>query len=230
MIDIRNMDCMDLMKEYPDKYFEIAITDPPYGIGFDREYSTMTTGVRKDGTQRYNKSWKSKSKRKNLQYVEKLWDKSKPDKQYFDELFRVSSKQIIWGGNYFADTIPVSGGWVVWDKGVHEKMSLSQCELAWTNCLNSIKLIKILWSGYKKENQREKRTHPTQKPVALYEWLLTKYAKKGDKILDTHIGSGSIAIACHNLDFDLVGCELDKDYFDSAMKRIKFHQAQGRLI
>lgn len=226
-LDIKNCDCMELMKEYPDKHFDLAIVDPPYGIGFDREYISMTLGIRKDGTRRHDKTWKNKPS--VALYKTKQWDK-KPSKAYFDLLFKISKNQIIFGGNYFTDILPVSGGWIVWDKGMHEKMTLSQCELAWTQCLNSIKIFRVLWSGYKKENPEEKRIHPTQKPVALYEWLLTKYAKKGDKILDTHMGSGSIAIACHNLGFDLTACELDKDYYDAAMKRISYNTKQKPLF
>lgn len=196
---IYNMDCMELLKATPDKFYDLAIVDPPYGIGWDKENETMSAGLRKDGTKRIDKSW-SNPKPKN--YKKGDWDNSVPSKVYFDELKRASKKQIIWGGNYFSEFLKPSGGWVTWEKGVPDGMSLSQCELAWTNCLNSIRHIKLLWAGYKK-CEEEDRFHPTQKPVKLYEWLLTNYAKPGDKILDTHLGSGSHAIACNNLGFEL---------------------------
>ena len=207
---------MDLMKEYPDKHFELAIVDPPYGIGFDRENPSMVLN--------HSIRWKNK---RLTGYKIKQWDKNKPTKEYFEELFRVSKNQIIWGGNYFE--LPVSGGWIVWDKKRPDSFSLSQAELAWVSNSGRIAIFRYLWNGFQKEEQI-KRIHPTEKPSALYEWLLTKYTKKGDKILDTHMGSGSIAIACHNLGFDLTACELDKDYYEAAMKRITFHQAQKRLF
>jgi site-specific DNA-methyltransferase (adenine-specific) len=223
---IYNMDCMDGMAQFPDKYFELAIVDPPYGIGFDKENSTMSAGFRKDGTQRKMQSWNNP---KAKGYVQKEWDKEKPSTEYFAELFRVSKNQIVWGGNYFTDNLPPSGGWVVWEKGVPEGMSLSQAELAWTNCLNSVKIKKYLWAGYKKCEETD-RFHPTQKPVALYKWLLKNYAHAGDKILDTHMGSGSSVIACIDYGFDYIAFEIDKEYFDSANERIEAYKSQGKLF
>ena len=203
MLNIINCDCMDLMKEYPDKYFELAIVDPPYGIGASEGYS--------------------RSLRNNQRIKEKTWDNEGiPKPEYFNELFRVSTNQIIWGGNYFA--LHPTRCFIVWDK-VNAGRDFADCEMAWT----SFDMVARMFQ-YRIANDHKQRIHPTQKPVALYEWLLTKYAKKGDKILDTHMGSGSIAIACHNLGFDLTACELDKDYYDAAMKRIEFHRAQKRLF
>ena len=217
---------MELMARYPDNYFDLAICDPPYGIGFDRENPTMSAGVRKDGTKRKMASW---SNPKEKGYTKKDWDKETPSEEYWKELMRVSKNQIIWGGNYFSDYLQPHGGWIVWEKGVPEGMSLSQAELAWNSCLNSVRIVKVLWAGYKKADN-EDRFHPTQKPVALYKWLLDKYAKPTDKILDTHLGSGSIAIACHDYGFDLTACELDKEYFDKAMQRINNHTSQTKLF
>ena len=147
-----------------------------------------------------------------------------PKREFFGELFRVSSNQIIWGGNYMTDNLRPSSCWIVWDKILSEELTFAQVELAWTSFESSSK--KYQHSCAKNNN----RIHPTQKPVALYKWLLHNYAKPGDKILDTHLGSGSIAIACHDMGFDLVGCELDKDYYDAACKRLKNHQAQLKLL
>jgi site-specific DNA-methyltransferase (adenine-specific) len=223
---ITNEDNMLLMARYPNNYFDLAIVDPPYGIGFDRENPTMSAGVRKDGTKRKKETW---SNPKEKGYTKKNWDKQTPTEEYWNQLMRVSKNQIIWGGNYFSDYLKPHGGWIVWDKGVAEGMSLSQAELAWNSCLNSIRIVKVLWAGYKKANN-ENRIHPTQKPVDLYKWILDKYAKQGDKIIDTHLGSGSIAIACHDYGFDLTACELDKEYFDLAIKRITEHQSQTKLF
>jgi site-specific DNA-methyltransferase (adenine-specific) len=226
MIELLHEDNMKLMARYPDKYFDLAIVDPPYGIGFDKENTTMSAGFRKDGTQRKMASWNNPQPKG---YASKEWDKETPSIEYFNELQRVSKKQIIWGGNYFTDKLPPSGGWVVWNKGVPDGMSLSQAELAWTNCLNSIKICSVLWAGYKKA-ENEDRIHPTQKPSKLYRWLLSNYAKEGDKILDTHLGSGSIAIACHDMGFDLVACEIDEDYYNAAVKRFNEQTKQLKLI
>ena len=206
MINLTNEDNMELMSRYEDNHFDLAIVDPPYGIGADKEKVTPK-----------NHTWKGK---KNKGYKAKVWDKNIPSDKYFKELKRVSKNQIIWGGNYYG----LIGGYIFWNK--KETMpTYSKGELAWTSLFNRVDLFEMLWSGYKKEVQ-EKRIHPTQKPVKLYEWLLINYAKEGDKILDTHLGSGSLALACHNLGFDLTGCELDTEYYDAACKRLKQHQAQ----
>jgi len=206
MHTITNEDNMALMARYPDKYFELAIVDPPYGIGA----SEMTMGSGK------NKKYK---KGKN-------WDTETPSKDCFKELFRVSKNQIIWGGNYFP--LPLTKSWIFWDKGINGDCDFADGELAWTSFNKVLRIAPIRYKGFLGADKE--RIHPTQKPVALYKWLLHNYAKQGDKILDTHLGSGSIAIACHDYGFDLTACELDKEYFDAAMKRIQNHTAQGSLF
>lgn len=196
---IYNMDCMIGMKEFPDKYFELAIVDPPYGL--DRY-------KKKDG----GNSKKIKSFGGNTE----SWNNEPPQKEYFNELARVSKNQIIWGGNNFE--LPRSEYFIVWDKGQFMP-SFARCEYAWTNS-------KIPAKIFEYRSQDKYRIHPTQKPVALYAWILNNYAKKGDKILDTHLGSGSSAIACYDLGFDFIGFEIDKEYFESAQKRINDHKAQ----
>ena len=217
MLDVRNCGCMDLMREYPDKYFELAIVDPPYGIG-------------EDGSNNHTRGKLAIAKKYKPFYGN---DKKPPDKNYFLELFRASKNQIIFGANHFIENInnANSSCWIVWDKD-NCNNDFADCEIAWASFKTAIRKFKYRWNGMLQEDMKNKeiRIHPTQKPVALYEWLLTKYAKKGDKILDTHGGSMSIAIAAWNLGFDLTACELDKDYYDAAMKRIEFHQAQKRLF
>jgi site-specific DNA-methyltransferase (adenine-specific) len=197
---------MELMARYPDKYFDLAIVDPPYGIGA----SEMTMGSGK------NKKYK---KGKN-------WDNETPNNDYFIELTRVSKNQIIWGGNYFQ--LPLTKSWILWDKGIYWDCDFADGEMAWTSFERVLRIAKIRYKGFLGADKE--RIHPTQKPVALYKWLLDKYAKQGDKILDTHLGSGSIAIACHDYGFDLTACELDKEYFDKAMQRINNHTAQTKLF
>jgi site-specific DNA-methyltransferase (adenine-specific) len=196
-ITITNEDNMELMARYPDNYFDLAIVDPPYGIGIS------SNPVRQ-------------------QHDKKEWDNAIPNNGYFKELFRVSKNQIIWGGNYF--DLPPSQGFYIWDKKQPEGFSLAMCEYAWTSIQQPAKM----WSlSVLKERGK---IHPTQKPVELYEWLIMRDAKEGDKILDTHLGSGSIAIACHKLGFELVACELDKDYYESAIKRIQNYTAQQTIF
>jgi len=217
VLTITNEDNMSLMARYPDKYFELAIVDPPYGIGESLKKRENTTSDK----------WKAPTKKI---HSPKDWDKSSPDKSYFDELIRVSKNQIVWGGNHFIENIPNANSscWIVWDKKNGES-DFADCELAWTSFDKAVRKFEWLWNGFQKQRP-ETRFHPTQKPVALYKWLLHNYAKQGDKILDTHLGSGSIAIACHDYGFDLTACELDKEYFDAAMKRIQNHTAQGSLF
>jgi site-specific DNA-methyltransferase (adenine-specific) len=163
-------------------------------------------------------------------YNVKDWDGEIPSAKYFNELKRVSKNQIIWGANYMTEFLQPSMGWIFWDKNTSG--DFSDGELAYTSFNRALKKINVVWCGMRQYDMKNKeiRIHPTQKPVRLYEWLLKNYAKEGDKILDTHLGSGSIAIACHNLGFELTACELDKDYFDAAMKRLNQHQAQQRLF
>lgn len=245
MIQITNECNMELMKRYPDNYFDLAIVDPPYGIG-EAGKGTIGRQLKKDGS--YIKKIDSRNgtaiKVKPSTYVIKDWDKKSPNKEYFNELKRVSKNQIIWGANHFIEKIPLanSSSWVVWDK-INGDTDFADCELAHTSFKTAVRLIRFMWSGFNQSqsianpelrhgdhSKKEKRIHPTQKPVALYKWILDKYAKQGDKILDTHLGSGSIAIACHDYGFDLTACELDKEYFDKAMQRINNHMSQTKLF
>tara|TARA_R100001440_G_scaffold44153_1_gene63906 strand:- start:176 stop:826 length:651 start_codon:yes stop_codon:yes gene_type:complete len=213
---ITNEDNMKLMARYEDNYFDLAITDPPYGIGEDGSKGVRTSPKRPN-------SYKRKPK-----YKAKGWDKKPPNKEYFLELLRVSKNVIIFGANHFIEKIPNANSscWIVWDKK-NEGTDFADCELAWSNMKTTVRKYRI----HKFDATRGGKDciHPTQKPVKLYEWLLIKYAKEGDKILDTHLGSGSIAIACHNLGYDLTACELDKEYYNAAMKRINNHTAQLRI-
>lgn len=209
-------DNMELMKRYPDNYFDLAIVDPPYGIG---ESSND------------NKSRSKLGKSKN--YGNKNWDDNAPNQNYFNELKRVSKHQVIWGANHFIENIPNANSscWIVWDK-VNGENDFADCELAYCSQKTAVRKIEFRWRGMLQGNMKEKeiRIHPTQKPVALYKAVLDKYAKQGDKILDTHLGSGSIAIACHDYGFELTACELDKEYFEKTKERIINHVAQQKLF
>lgn len=220
-------DCMEVMAQYEPKHFDLAVVDPPYGIGMDKETTSMSAGTRKDGTVRKMKSW---SNPKEKGYIKKEWDKNKPSKEYWNELMRITNNQIVWGGNYFSNYLKPNGGWIVWEKGVPEGMSLSQAELAWNSCLNSVRIVKVLWAGYKKANN-EDRFHPTQKPVALYDWIYQKYLPEGGKVLDTHGGSMSNVISWIKAgNIDGVCVEIDPDYFHDAKKRIQNFLAQQDMF
>ena len=205
---LHNCDNMDLMRGLPDGAFDLAIVDPPYGI--NAPLMSGTPNDRKNGRARLNSDG-GKLAGRALNTASINWDDAIPDAAYFKELFRVSKNQIIWGGNYFH--LPPTRGVICWDK-CQPWENFSQIELAWTSFDKPAALFKF-------DNRTGDKIHPTQKPVALYEWLLSKYAKAGDTILDTHIGSGSIAIACQTLGFELTGCELDAGYFESASRRIQ---------
>ena len=205
MITATNEDNMVMMKRYPDNYFDLAIVDPPYGIGDKFKGGNS-------GKMNFN------------EIVDKGWDNKTPSKEYFSELKRVSKNQIIWGGNYFLDNLGSTRCVIIWDKIISEDFSLAMLEMAWTSF---DKLAKIFKYSVPKSGGK---IHPTQKPVKLYEWLLMNYAEVGFKILDTHRGSASLDIACHNLGFDLVTCELDKEYFESGNKRLFEHQQQIRMF
>ena len=209
MIEITNEDNMKLMARYEDNHFDLAIVDPPYGIDAGSSF-TNYNGYRNGGQ------------------VSKLkvsdWDKSIPSTEYFRELFRVSKNQIIWGGNYFIDYLMNTNCIIVWDKNNGDS-TFADGELAWASFKTKLRIYKFHATSAAKG-----KIHPTQKPVKLYKWLLDNYANKGDKILDTHLGSGSIAIACHDYKFDLTACEIDTQYFEDATKRLKIAQMQTSLF
>ena len=193
---ILHADCMDVMKDIPDKYFELAIVDVNYGIGVNHNM-----GRRKGD--------------KSSDYKPAEWDKEKPKAEYFQELFRVSQNQIIWGANHFISLVAIdSPCWLMWDKGFSEDVTFAQFELAWTS-------FKTTCKKYDKSPHDSIRFHPTQKPVALYKWLLKNYAKPNDKILDTHSGSASSVIACIDMGFEYLAIEKDKDYYEASIKRIE---------
>jgi len=221
---ITNEDNMQLMARYEDNYFDLAIVDPPYGISADKKQNAAAE-------QRKKANGKSKAGRGWKEYKVSNWDEETPNDIYFKELFRVSKKQIIWGGNYFKYIWNLSNSFIIWNK-MQRDFSLADGELAWYSETNkAMRIFDFSRGGALADNNKNGgRFHPTQKPVKLYEWLLMNYAKEGDKILDTHLGSGSIAIACHNLGYDLTACELDKDYYNSAIKRINQHKAQIRMF
>jgi site-specific DNA-methyltransferase (adenine-specific) len=206
---VYNMDCIEGMKQYPDKHFELAIVDPPYGININK----MTQGV---GGKRSAKGDKK--------YKKGEWDSKTPDAEYFKELFRVSKNQIIWGANYMTQYLPSSMGWIFWDKG--QRICNSDGELAFSSFNRALRVVEY----NRVELLKEGTIHPTQKPIKLYKWLLQHYAKPGDKILDTHLGSGSSRIAAYDLGFDFTAFELDPEYFEAQEKRFNQHIAQLQIF
>jgi len=215
-IQLLNEDNMSLMQRYEDNHFDLAIVDPEYGIG-------------EDGKKNHSRGKAAKAK----EYTPKNWDNKPADTEYFKELKRVSKNQVIWGANHFIENIPKanSSSWIVWDKENGDN-DFADCELAYTSFKSAVRQFKFRWAGMLQGDMKNKeiRIHPTQKPVQLYKWLLMNYAKEGDKILDTHLGSGSIAIACHQLGFDLVACEIDQEYYDLTMKRYQLVTSQKQLF
>jgi site-specific DNA-methyltransferase (adenine-specific) len=203
--EVFNEDCMELMRRYPDGYFELACVDPPYGIGAENH-----AGNKKNG-------W--------TQWKKKEWDFGIPPKEYWTELFRVSKNQVVWGGNYMTEHLPAKMGWIVWDKGQRD-FSLADGELAWTSFDKAMRIITI----HRATANQENKLHPTQKPVKLYDWIFANYAKEGDKILDTHVGSGSSRIAAHRAGLDFIGSELDPDYWAAQEKRYKDFKSQLTLF
>ena len=207
MVEILNIDCMEYMSTLPDKAFDLAIVDPPYGIGRDK-LQNKNAG-----------KWRFK------QYHDTEWDNSAPDIEYFKELIRVSKNQIIWGANHFIEKIPINSScWIVWDK-VNGDGDFADCELAWTSFKTAVRKFTYYFG-----HENSERIHPTQKPKALYKWILKRYAKPGDRILDTHLGSGSSAIAAFDGGFDFVGCEIDADYYTAAKRRFEYHRMQLKLL
>ena len=214
-IELHLGDCMELMKDAPDKFYQLCIVDVPYGIGA----SEMTMGSGK------NKKWDKGKK----------WDNEIPKKLYWDELFRISENQIIWGANYLTEYLQISRGWIFWDKGIDGDCSFADGELAWTSFDRVLRKAPIRYKGFLGADRTE-RFHPTAKPIALYSWLLKNYAKTNDRIFDSHLGSGSIAIAVHKanemdgMNLQFTGIEIDSDYFTAAVKRFKTHEQQTTIF
>lgn len=215
-IELLNCDCMEYMAGVPDKYFDLAIVDPPYGLGFG-EFN------------RTNKDSQG-NRFKADKYKNSNWDDATPDSKYFFELERISKNRIVWGGNYYFDLLGNSKGLICWYK--HQPVNnFADCEYAWTNIDKPAKVFDFKYYGNLEGNTTaSEKIHPTQKPVKLYRWLLKNYAKEGDKILDTHGGSMSSAIACHQMGFDLTLCELDKDYYEAGVKRFREQTMQQSLF
>jgi site-specific DNA-methyltransferase (adenine-specific) len=205
------MDNMEMMRKAPDKFWDLAVVDPPYGIG-------------EDGKSNHSRSRKAPA----TKYTPKNWDKETPTIEYFNELFRVSKNQIIWGGNYFG--LPASSCWLVWDK--LNSGDFADCELAWTSFTTAVRKFTWRWNGMLQQNMNDKenRIHPTQKPVALYDWIFNKYATAGMKILDTHLGSGSSRISANKAKLDFWGCEIDEEYFEESNKRFMQYVSQLRMF
>jgi site-specific DNA-methyltransferase (adenine-specific) len=214
---VYNEDCVEGLKRFDDNYFDLAIVDPPYGIG--------ENGQRNVTGDRPTAKWKNP---KSQHYV--TFDDSEiPTAEYWKQLFRVSKNQIVFGGNYFTEYLPPSKGWIVWDKQADIKEHLSMCELAWSSFERKCNKFEYLWAGFKKKHQVE-RIHPTQKPIDLYAWILLHYAKEGDLILDTHLGSGSSRIAAYKAGLDFTGFELDAEYFAASVKRFNEYKLQLKLL
>jgi len=230
--EVFNIDCMIGMKYYPDNYFDLAVVDPEYGI--NRANNSKAIGKNKSRENSYIK---------RTDYHNKKWDNSIPSRAYFQELIRVSENQIIWGGNYFTDYLKPVNSWIIWDK-VDTVPTYSDGEMAWTSLDINIVIIPLKHSGFRKGQNIGKDSnviynipfsgsmdiHPTQKPIKLYEWIFKNYAEEGQKILDTHLGSGSSRIAAYNYKMDFTGYEIDKDYFEVAEKRFKNHVAQLKIF
>ena len=208
---VHNVDCMIGMAQYPDKYFDLSVVDPPYGIG-------------EDGKKNHSRGKLAKTNK----YLIKNWDRQKPDVTYFNELLRVSKNQIIWGGNYYG--LAGSSCWLVWDK-INGKSDFADCELAWTSFSSSVRKFTYRWSGMLQGDMKNKelRIHPTQKPIKLYDWIFTHYAKPGMRILDTHVGSGSSRISADKHGLDFIGYELDLDYWTAQEKRYSDYKSQLTL-
>jgi|TARA_Y100000310_G_scaffold162046_1_gene161979 site-specific DNA-methyltransferase (adenine-specific) len=201
-IELHNVDCLPFMKQCEDKQFDLAIVDPPYGIGMD-----------------------GKNNWSGSKHEVKDWDNHAPSTEYFNELIRISKNQIVWGANHFISRMPFdSKCWLIWDKK-NDGFSFADGEMAWTSFDTAVRFFR-----YHRGQQTDKRIHPTQKPKELYRWILKNYAEEGQTIFDSHLGSGSIAVACDDMGFDLVATEIDKDYFEKANKRLKPYRNQQALF
>jgi site-specific DNA-methyltransferase (adenine-specific) len=218
MIELLHGDCMEYMRDLPDNAFDLAIVDPPYGID---AANTFGGEQRKSGNGAAMKT----------AFAKKSWDIGIPDQAYFDELMRVSKNQIVWGANYMSHLLPPSMGWIVWDKD-NGTTKFSDAELAFTSFDRALRIWKYTWNGMLQGDMKNKelRIHPTQKPVKLYQWLMSNYAKPGQRILDTHLGSGSSAIAAHYAGLDFVGIELDENYYQAAVSRFNNETKQEALF
>lgn len=205
MTEVYLKDCMIGMKEYPDKYFDLAVVDPPYGIGAENQ-----AGPKEHG-------W--------TQWPLKSWDSETPSIEYFNELFRVSKNQIIWGGNYMTKFLPPSKGWIIWDKGQRE-FSLADGEMAWTSFDKAMRIHTL----HRSVANQEIKLHPTQKPVKLYDWIFKNYSEPGQKVIDTHLGSGSSRISAHKYGLHFTGFEIDEEYFNAQQRRFKDYQSQLKLF
>jgi len=206
-----NCDNMELMKLIPDNYIDLAVVDPPYGIGINGQVGGGKLA-------------------KVSIYKKKNWDNKIPNKEYFQQLFRISKKQIIWGGNYMIENLYNTPCFIIWDK--NNTGNFADAELAWTSFKSSTRIFKFTWNGMLQENMKnkEKRIHETQKPVDLYRWILQNYAKPNDIIFDSHVGSASSLIACHEEGFKYIACELDEDYYRDSCKRLETHLSQLKLF
>lgn len=214
---VYNMDCMEVMKQYPDGYFDLAVVDPVYGDVPSGGYMSNTGG----------------GKAKHIDYHDALWKQEKTPPEYFEELFRVSKNQVIWGANYFMDEIGRSSpGWIIWDKCRPEGTSYSECEMAYTSFYVATRIFRYRWNGFVQQNMknREVRIHPTQKPTDLYRWIYRTFKiPPGSKVIDTHLGSGTSRRAAYDFDLDFVGCEVEKIYFDLQEQAYQEYTAQIRL-
>lgn len=217
------MDCMEYMKSIPDKFFDLAVVDPPYGIGADKaQNNAAQQRIKSNGKSKAGRGWKL--------YANTDWDKKIPNYIYWHELFRISGNQIVWGGNYFTEYLKPSMGWIVWDK-CQRDFSLADGELAWTSFNKAMRILEISRGKALSDNNKNgMRFHPTQKPVQLYKWILQNYAKPNDKIFDSHLGSQSSRIAAYDMGFDFWGCEIDKYYFDQGCKRFNIYKSQLKLF
>lgn len=216
-ITLYNADCMGIMKGFADKQFDLAIVDPPYGIGMDNS-NKRTKPSRANSYTEYP----------DYRYHKTNWDNNRPEQEYFNELFRISKNQIIWGANYFCEYLPSGFGWIFWNKLNGLDNCFSDGEFAYSS--KGVQSRYFQCSAFDSLRGGKDRIHPTQKPVALYKWLLNKYSKEGDTILDTHLGSGSSAIAAHDGGFEFTGIELDEEYYNAAKQRLILHQRQLNIF
>ena len=226
-----NMDCMEGMKQFPDKYFDLAIVDPPYGINMGHTCGIGQGGGERPFSGNYTRVWGERKSISKAKFYHPFDDSSTPDGKYFEELFRVSKEQIVWGGNYFLDYLDRATCMIVWDKG-RRGMDQADCEIAWTSLKGQSRIFNWKWNGMLQEDMKNKepRIHPTQKPIELYKWLLNTFASQDAVILDTHAGSASSLIACHRTGHKYVGFEIDEYYYDLAKKRLEAETAQANIF